>query len=234
MKEEFIALAKKININLNSDIVDKFFVYKELLKEWNEKINLTAIIEDNDIILKHFIDSLTIEEYIPENASVIDVGTGAGFPGIPLKIVRNDINLTLLDSLNKRLIFLDTVSQKLNLENTKIVHGRAEDTGKDVEHREKYDVATARAVANLSVLAEYCLPFVKVGGLFICMKGNNVEEVEEAKKALEKLGGKIEKIEKMYLPNSDIERNIIIIKKIKNTPKEFPRKAGVPSKNPIK
>lgn len=234
MKEEFIDLAKKINVDLDLEMVDKFFEYKELLKEWNEKINLTAIIEDNEIILKHFIDSLTIETYIPKNASVIDVGTGAGFPGIPLKIVRNDINLTLLDSLNKRLVFLDTVRRKLNLGNTNTVRGRAEDIGKDVNNREKYDIATARAVASLSVLAEYCLPFVKIGGLFVCMKGNNVEEIEEAKKSIEKLGGKIEKIEKIYLPNSDIERNIVIIKKIKNTPKEFPRKAGVPSKKPIK
>ena len=234
MKKELINLANKINVNLNNDMVDKFFIYKDMLKEWNEKINLTAITEDKEIILKHFIDCLTIEKYIPKDVTVIDVGTGAGFPGIPLKIVREDISLTLLDSLNKRLLFLDSVKQFLKLEKTKIVHGRAEDSGRNFAFREKYDVATARAVANLNVLAEYCLPFVKIGGLFICMKGNNIEEVENAKKAIEKLGGKIEKIEKIYLPDSDIERNIIIIRKFKDTPKEFPRKAGVPSKKPIK
>lgn len=234
MKDELISLAKEINISLSSDTADKFLLYKNLLKAWNEKINLTAIVEDKEIILKHFIDSLTIEKYILENSSIIDVGTGAGFPGIPLKIVRKDIEITLLDSLNKRLFFLEAVKQNLKLENTKIIHGRAEDLGKNVDFREKYDIATARAVANLSVLSEYCLPFVKVGGLFICMKGSNIEEIDDAKKALEKLGGKIEKIEKIFLPDSDIERNIVIIKKIKNTPKEFPRKAGIPSKNPIK
>ncbi|MBO5141867.1 MAG: 16S rRNA (guanine(527)-N(7))-methyltransferase RsmG [Clostridia bacterium] len=227
-------LAEQININLSDEKLEKFFQYKEMLKEWNEKINLTAIIEDEEIILKHFIDSLTIEKYIGEKVSLIDVGTGAGFPGIPLKIVRNDLKVTLMDSLNKRLIFLDNVCKNLELNDIKTVHGRAEDIGKDIKYREKFDIATARAVANMSVLLEYCLPFVKVGGLFICMKGNNIEEVDEAEKALIKLGGKIEKIEKMYLPGTDIERNIIIVRKIKNTPKEYPRKAGVPSKNPIK
>lgn len=227
-------LGEQINIKLSDEKLEKFFRYKEMLKEWNEKINLTAIIEDEEIVLKHFIDSLTIEKYIGENVSLIDVGTGAGFPGIPLKIVRNDLKVTLMDSLNKRLIFLDNVCKNLELNDIKTVHGRAEDIGKDTKYREKFDVATARAVANMSVLLEYCLPFVKVGGLFICMKGNNIEEVDEAEKALIKLGGKIEKIEKMYLPGTDIERNIIIVRKNKNTPKEYPRKAGVPSKDPIK
>jgi len=234
MIEELLELVKKINIELSSEKSEKFIKYKDLLKEWNDKINLTAIVDDKEIILKHFVDSLTIEKYISENDSVIDIGTGAGFPGIPLKIVKKDINLTLLDSLKKRLIFLEEVCKKLNLENVKIEHGRAEDYGKNKEFREKYDIATARAVADLSVLAEYCLPFVKVGGFFVCMKGNNIEEIEESKKAVEKLGGKIEKVEKIYLPSTDIERNIILIKKVKATPKDFPRKAGTPSKNPIK
>ena len=231
---ELERLAKEINISLNEKMLEKFFCYKEMLKEWNEKINLTAIVEDKEIIIKHFIDSLTIEKYIDNNISLIDIGTGAGFPGIPLKIAKESINLTLMDSLNKRLIFLDEVCKKLELRNVKTVHGRAEDIGKDSKYREKYDIATARAVANMAVLLEYCLPFVKVGGVFICMKGNNIEEIEESENALEKLGGKIEKIEKIYLPGTDIERNIIIVRKIKNTPKEYPRKAGVPSKNPIK
>lgn len=234
MEDELKALAEKIEINLETEKIDKFMVYKNLLKEWNEKINLTAITDDKEIILKHFIDSLTIEKYIPHDAKVIDVGTGAGFPGIPLKIVRQDIELTLLDSLNKRLKFLEEVKSVAELTNVKLVHGRAEDVANNKEFREKYDIATARAVANLQVLAEYCLPFVKVNGYFVCMKGNNIEEVEEAKKAIAILGGSIEKIETICLPDSDIERNIIIIKKIKETAKIYPRKAGLPSKNPLK
>lgn len=234
MKTFLKEAARKNDILLNEEQVDRFFIYKELLKEWNKKINLTAIIDDEEIIIKHFIDSLTIEKYIEENASIIDVGTGAGFPGIPVKIVRDDIKLTLLDSLNKRILFLEEVLNKNNIENTVCVHGRAEDYGKDSKYREKYDIATARAVANMSTLLELCLPFVKVGGKFICMKGNNVEEIEEAKKVLEILGGEIEKIENFIIPDTDIERNIIIVKKVKETPKQYPRKAGTPAKQPIK
>lgn len=234
MSEELLDLAKKIGINLNHKMLEQFSMYKSLLKEWNEKINLTAITDDQEIILKHFIDSLTIEKYLKNKSKMIDVGTGAGFPGIPLKIVREDINITLLDSLNKRLIFLEDVTQSLGLENVQIIHGRAEDLGNHREFREKYDIAVARAVANLAVLAEYCLPFVKEGGIFICMKGNNIEEIEDAKNAIEKLGGKIDKIDRIYLPDTNIERNIIVIYKEKSTPKGFPRKAGIPSKNPIK
>ena len=234
MKEFLKGLAKEIDICLSENEINCFFEYKKLLKEWNEKINLTAITEDKDIIIKHFIDSLTINKYISSNSKVIDVGTGAGFPGIPIKVINKNIELTLLDSLNKRLLFLQTVRDSLDLSNVEFVHGRAEDFGVNPEYREKYDIATARAVANLSVLAEYCLPFVKVGGAFVCMKGSNVEEINDAKKAIEKLGGNIEKIEKLFLPDINEERNIIIIRKIKTTPKEFPRKAGTPSKKPIK
>jgi len=227
-------LAKEIDIDLTENEIKKFFEYKKLLKEWNEKINLTAITEDRDIIIKHFIDSLTINKYISLKSKVIDVGTGAGFPGIPIKIVNENVDMTLLDSLNKRLFFLQTLSESLGLNNIEFIHGRAEEIGNDSKYREKYDIATARAVANLSVLVEYCLPFVKVGGAFVCMKGSNVDEIEEAKKAINLLGGKIEKIEKLFLPDIREERNIIIIRKIKATPKEFPRKAGTPSKKPIK
>lgn len=227
-------LSRKINIDLEDEEIRKFILYKDLLKEWNEKLNLTAIVDDKEIIIKHFIDSLTIEKYISKDYSVIDVGTGAGFPGIPLKIIRNDIKITLLDSLNKRLIFLNEIREKLNLEKVDIIHGRAEDIGKEEKYREKFDVATARAVANLATLAEYCLPFVKVNGYFICMKGNKIEEIKDAEKALKVLGGEIIEVKNFLLPESDIERNIIVIKKIKETPKEFPRKAGMPSKNPIK
>lgn len=214
---------------------NQFEKYMKLLVEWNEKVNLTAITEHDDIILKHFVDSLTIEKYINNGASVIDVGTGAGFPGIPLKIYNESLDVTLLDSLNKRINFLNEVIKELDLEKIKTIHLRAEDGGKDEMLREKFDVATSRAVANLSTLSEYLLPFVKVGGEAICMKGPNVEdELKDAKKAIKILGGEVEKNEKIVLPNSDIERNIIIIKKVKPTPKSFPRKAGTPSKAPIK
>lgn len=234
METLFKKLAKQINIELSNEQIDKFFIYKDLLKEWNEKINLTAIVDDEEILLKHFIDSLTIEKYIIENGSIIDVGTGAGFPGIPLKIVREDIELTLLDSLNKRINFLNDVIDVDNLKKVRCIHGRAEDVSRETSMRENFDYATARAVANLSTLSELCLPFVKVGGKFICMKGNNIDEVEEAKRAIEVLGGKIVNIEKLLLPNSDIERNIIIIEKVKQTLKQYPRKAGTPAKDPIK
>ena len=180
------------------------------------------------------MDSLTVLKYIPQNANIIDVGTGAGFPGIPTKIARKDVSVTLLDSLNKRINFLNDVIEKTNLENIKTVHGRAEDFGQNKEYRERYDIAVARAVANLSTLTELCLPFVKVGGSFIAMKGNSTEEFEEAKKAIETLGGKIEKIDRFNLPGTDIERNIVVIKKINKTPNQYPRKAGTPANKPIK
>lgn len=227
-------LAYKIGIELNEKQISCFMNYKNLLVEKNKVMNLTTIVEDKEIILKHFIDSLTINKYIDENSSLIDVGTGAGFPGIPVKIIRESVDVTLLDSLNKRLNFLNEVIDELNLTKIKTVHGRAEDTGNKKEFREKFDFATARAVANLATLSEYCLPFLKVGGAFICMKGNSIDELEEAKGAIKLLGGEIIKIDKFYLPESDMERNIIVIKKIKNTPKGYPRKPGTPSKQPIK
>lgn len=219
---------------LNVSQKNKFNKYLELLQEWNNKINLTAIIEKEEIELKHFYDSLTISKYIKSGSSLIDVGTGAGFPGIPLKIKDESIELTLLDSLNKRLIFLEEVEKELELKNVVNIHGRAEDYGKDKKYREKYDYATSRAVARLSVLVEYLLPFVKVGGYCICMKGPNIEEeLKDAEKAIKVLGGEIEKIDNFKLENDDNERNIIIIKKVKNTPKQYPRKAGIPTKEPI-
>ena len=228
------SLFNELNIELNENQFDKFELYKKELLEWNEKINLTEITDENEIWLKHFVDSCTINKYIDSNSSIIDVGTGAGFPSLPLRIIRDDINLTLLDSLNKRIIFLQDVVSKLELNNIEFVHGRAEDIANDSKYREKYDVATARAVANLATLSEYCLPFVKTNGIFICMKAGNVEEeIENAKNAIKTLGGQIEKIENFTLPNSDIERTIIIIKKIKPTPILYPRKAGTPSKQPI-
>ena len=223
--------SEQININLENEQIKKFYEYMNLLIEWNEKFNLTAIVEPKEIILKHFIDSLTIEKYINEGDKVIDVGTGAGFPGIPLTIYKPPINITLLDSLNKRIIFLQEVIEKLEMKNIEAVHGRAEEFAKN--RREMFDIATSRAVAPLNILLEYLLPFVKIGGTCLCMKGSNIDEVDDAKNALEVLGGKIEKIETIKLPESDIVRNIIIVRKVKNTPVKYPRKAGIPAKQPL-
>ena len=231
--EELENVAKQIEIELTKKQIEKFYNYMNLLLEWNEKINLTAIIEPKEVILKHFVDSLTIAKYIKENEKLIDVGTGAGFPGIPLSIVKENTDIVLLDSLNKRINFLEEVKENLKLENITTIHGRAEEFGKNKKERETYDIATSRAVAPLNILLEYLLPLVKVGGKAICMKGSNIEEIENAKNALEILGGKIEKIEEITLPNSDIKRNIIIVKKVKNTPSKYPRKPGTPSKEPI-
>lgn len=233
-KLKFMEKLACINMQLPESKIRDFFTYMELLIEWNEKINLTAIVEMDDVIDKHFIDSLTISQYIEENKTIIDVGTGAGFPGIPLKIARDDLKIDLLDSLNKRINFLNEIINKLELKNIKATHSRAEDESNKKEKRESYDIAVSRAVANLPVLLEYLLPFVKLGGKCICMKGINIdEEVNNSKKALKELGGEIEEIKKIQLPNTDATRNIIIIRKIANTPKKYPRKAGTASKNPI-
>lgn len=231
--EELEIKAKQIEIELTKEQIEKYYNYMNLLLEWNEKINLTAIIEPREIILKHFVDSLTIAKYIKYDEKLIDVGTGAGFPGIPLSIVKENTDIVLLDSLNKRINFLEEVKENLKLENITTIHGRAEEFGKNKNEREKYDIATSRAVAPLNILLEYLLPLVKVGGKAICMKGSNIEEIENARNALEILGGKIEKIEEITLPNRDIKRNIIIVKKVKNTPSKYPRKPGTPSKEPI-
>lgn len=220
---------------LTKKMQQQFEDYMKLLLEWNEKINLTAITEEDDIILKHFADSLTILKYIPQGEKIVDVGTGAGFPGIPVKIVRDDVEVTLVDSLNKRILFLEDVIQKLKLKKVETLHFRAEEFGQNKKYRESFDIATSRAVANLSILVEYLLPLLKIGGTCICMKGAEIEEeLENSKKAIQILGGKIEKVEEFTLPGSDIKRNIVIIKKIKETPKKYPRKPGTPAKDPIK
>lgn len=227
--------ATKLNIKFTEEQIEKFYQYMNMLLEWNEKINLTAIVEPKEVILKHFIDSLTINKYLKENSTLADVGTGAGFPGIPLKILRPDIKITLVDSLNKRINFLNEVIEKLNLENIVTVHSRIEDFGKNKNYREKFDYVTARAVANLAVLSEYLIPIAKIGGKCVCMKGNNVEdEITSAKNAISVLGGKLESVDEFKLPNSDISRNVIVLSKVKNTPVRFPRKAGMPSKEPLK
>ena len=227
--------SNKLDIKLNEKQIEQFFKYMNLLLDWNEKINLTAITDPNEIILKHFIDSITILKNIPNNTQLIDVGTGAGFPGIPINIVNNSINVMLLDSLNKRINFLNEIIKELKLENINTIHARVEEFGRNKLNREKYDIATSRAVASLNILVEYMLPLVKVGGKCICMKGSNIqEELKDSKNAINILGGEIEKIETFNLPNSDISRNIVIIKKVKETPTKYPRKPGTPSKEPIK
>lgn len=232
--EEMRVNLSALNLDLSDEHIRNFFDFMNLLIEKNKVMNLTGITEPKEVILKHFIDSLTILKYINENDSVIDVGTGAGFPGIPLKIARKSLEITLLDSLNKRINFLNEVIENISLDKIKTIHGRAEDFGQNAEYREKYDVAVSRAVAPLNILLEYMLPFVKVGGKCICMKGSNCdEEIDNAKNAIKILGGKIEKIEKFNLPNSDNNRTILVIKKLKKTDRQYPRKAGIPTKNPL-
>lgn len=233
-KRKLMEKAKAINIEMNNEQAEKFYKYMKLLIEWNEKINLTAITEENEIILKHFIDSLTVLKYINQTDRIIDVGTGAGFPGIPIAIMMPNTKITLLDSLNKRINFLNDVIKELDLKNIETIHSRSEDCEKDISKRENYDIAIARAVANLTTLSEYLLPFVKIGGKMICMKGSEVEEeLKNADFAIKELGGEITLKDEFCLPESDIKRNIIVAKKVQYTPKKYPRKAGLPAKEPI-
>lgn len=224
---------KEIDINVSDENIKKLYEYMTILLDWNEKINLTAITNVDEIIEKHFIDSLTILRYIKDSDKVIDVGTGAGFPGIPLAINSN-ANLTLLDSLNKRINFLEEVKNTLGLSNVQNIHGRAEEAARQKNHREIYDLAVSRAVAPMNILVEYLLPFVKVGGICICMKGPNAsEEISNANNAINLLGGKYIDQINIKLKNGEIDRNLIIIKKINNISNKYPRKPGVPTKQPL-
>ena len=233
--DEMLEKSRVLGVRFSVEQIDEFYKYMNLLIEWNEKMNLTAIIEPSEIILKHFIDSITILKEIKDQEMVVDVGTGAGFPGIPLSIMNPTLKITLVDSLNKRLIFLQEVINELDLKNVELVHARAEEFGRNKKYREKFDVATSRAVANLATLSEYLLPLVKINGKAISMKaGNASQEIEDAKKAIKTLGGNINNIEEFNLPQSDIGRTIIIIDKIKGTPGKYPRKPGTPAKEPIK
>lgn len=231
-----------LQIDLSSLQLSQFIRYYEMLVEWNSFMNLTAITDLDEVLKKHFIDSLSIvkvfsyiKEIEPYDMKVIDIGTGAGFPGIPLKIAFPYFNITLIDSLQKRVKFLDEVIEKLELTGINTLHGRAEDYAKPDRLREKYDLCVSRAVANLSTLSEYCLPFVKKNGMFISYKSEKLtDELKEAQKAVTVLGGKIEEQLYFKLPSSDISRNLLIIKKVKGTPDRFPRKAGLPAKEPIR
>ncbi len=225
-----------LKIDIDSHKLEKFKIYKSLLKEWNEKVNITAIKDDEEIDIKHFLDSLTIFSTgkITEGKRIIDIGTGGGFPGVPIKIVEDSVEVVLLDSLNKRLKFLDEVIKELNLKNIRTLHERAEDLGNNQEYREMFDIAVSRAVASLNVLSEYCLPFVKLDGYFIAMKGSESnEEIDEAKKAIKLLGGKLEDKIDIKVPQSDIAHSLLVIRKISHTPTKYPRQAGKIKKNPL-
>ncbi len=233
---KFIKALEEIGLDLNEAKLNQFDEYYELLVEWNKVMNLTGITEYDEVILKHYIDSLAINTAIDMSKveKLIDIGTGAGFPGLPLKIAYPHINVDLLDSLNKRIKFLKEVITSLGLENINAMHGRAEDYAKQPKHREQYDMCVSRAVANLATLSEYCLPYVKVGGYFVAFKAGNVEEeLNASKNAIKILGGEIESVKEITLPMSDITRTFIIIKKISSTKNKYPRKAGLPAKEPL-
>ena len=226
----------ELEIQLTDVQKEQFDRYYELLIEWNKVMNLTGISDYDEVNLKHFTDSLTIVRINEMNdvSTLIDIGTGAGFPGLPIKIAFPHIKVVLLDSLNKRIKFLDKVIEELNLDNVVTLHGRAEDYAKKVEYREQFDVCVSRAVANLSTLSEYCMPFIKKGGCFVSYKSaESDEEISKSENAIDLLGGKIDKIEKFILPGSDMGRALVKINKVKNTPKKYPRKAGVPGKEPL-
>lgn len=240
MSEENIKLLrdglKNYKIDCDDIMLDRFETYREILVDFNQHMNLTGITDQREVYIKHFLDSVAIFKhgYLTGDLSVIDVGTGAGFPGLPFKIANQDIKLTLLDSLNKRINFLKEVGRGIGFDDIDYVHGRAEEIGQNKDYRQKFDIATARAVANLPVLLELCVPFVKIGGFFICLKGPNaVKELEEAQNAIKILGVKLVELIEVDLPDEELKHTVLIFKKEKNTPIKYPRKAGKPSKNPL-
>lgn len=240
-KELLINGAKVFSIDLDIERTRKFEHYSRLLCEWNQKMNLTAIKEKKDIVTKHFLDSLSInpliknhiKEHNVKKPRLIDIGSGAGFPGIPLGIVTDNLEITLLESKEKKVEFLKHIIKELGLKPVYTMCCRAEEAGRKTEHREKFDIAVARAVANLPVLLEYCMPFVKKGGIFIAMKGKEVKDIEQADNTIKILGGEIEEIKEIELPHSNMKRKIIIIKKHQQIPPQYPRKVGKPSKKPL-
>lgn len=219
----------ELQLSATEGQLGQFSAYSSLLKEWNENINLTAIVDDDGIAVKHFLDSLLPLAHVkvPEGSTLADVGTGAGFPGLPIKILRPDLKVTLIDSLQKRIRFLDTLCQELELKDVTCIHGRAEELGKDKVYREQFDVLVSRAVANLRVLCEYCLPFVKVGGIFVALKAQELdEELAAAKPMIGSLGGKVETVAEVSLPQSDMIRKLVVVRKVSQTPPQFPRRAN--------
>ena len=229
--------SEEAGLELTEVQYEGFIKYMRLLQEWNEKINLTAITEDEEIIKKHFIDCIKAfkSEEIKNAKTIIDVGTGAGFPGLPIAIMNPDCEVTLLDSLNKRIKFLNLIVKELNLKNVTTIHSRAEDGARNKELREKFDVATSRAVANMAVLSEFCLPYVRINGHFVALKGPAVdEELKDADKAIKTLGGEFKGLIEIEIEDTDLKHNIVEVKKIKQCPKIYPRKAGTVNKNPIK
>ena len=235
MQNEIKNAFDAIKIPFTQRQVEQLEKYADLLLSWNEKMNLTAITQPKEIAVKHFADCAACLLHAPLSGSLIDVGTGAGFPGMVLKILQPSLHVTLLDSLNKRLLFLQEVIKTLELSDISVVHARAEDGGHNKTLREHFDIATARAVANLQTLSEYCLPFVKIGGLFLAMKGPDVtNEIQVSEKAIDKLGGKVQTVGTTMLPDSDIVHSYVLIKKVRQTPTAYPRKAGKPAKEPLK
>lgn len=236
MKNKFFQQLERLDIHLSEKQEKQFYQYYELLVKWNKVMNLTAIVDYKEVQEKHFIDSLSLVKMINIKSvhTLIDVGTGAGFPGLPLKIVFPHLEVILLDSLQKRILFLNEVIRDLGLFQIEAKHGRAEDYAKDVKYRENFDLCVSRAVADLSVLSEYCIPFVKIGGKFISYKSDLIdEEVKHSENAIHILGGNIQKIEKFQLPESEIKRSFISISKERTTNKRYPRKAGIPLKKPL-
>ena len=235
-KSKFEEELEKLNINLTEHQKEQFDRYYEMLVEWNNVMNLTGITDYDEVNLKHFTDSLTLVRNIDMNKidAVIDIGTGAGFPGLPIKIAFPHIHVVLLDSLNKRIKFLNAVIEELDLADVETLHGRAEDYAKRKEYREQFDLCVSRAVANLSTLSEYCIPYVKVGGAFIPYKSGEIEdELKQAKKAVKILGGNVRDVVKFQLPGTEIGRSFVEIDKLEMTKKKYPRKAGLPSKEPL-
>ena len=237
MSKRFEQQLAELGIALTHTQFNQFDKYYEMLVEWNKVMNLTGITEYEEVNEKHFIDSLALVKAldISKVQTVIDIGTGAGFPGIPLKIAFPHLKITLLDSLNKRIRFLDSVIEELNLTDIHTIHGRAEDFARQADYREQFDLCVSRAVANLSTLSEYCLPFVAVNGSFVSYKsGDSEEEIQQAKHAISLLGGKVKNVDKFQLPGTDMGRALVEIKKTKQTPGKYPRKAGLPAKEPLK
>ena len=236
--EKFVLELSKHNFELTDKQKQQFKLYFKMLIEVNEHVNLTRITEEDEVYLKHFYDSITplftFGAVFKDGATLCDVGAGAGFPSIPLKILKPGLKATIVDSLQKRLNFLKDLISELGLTDVELVHGRAEDVGQNKLYRERFDIVTARAVARMSVLSEYCLPLVKKGGYFVALKGPKAEdELDDGKKALEVLGGKLIKDEELTLPTSEEERTLVLVQKVKSTPKKYPRQAGTPRRKPI-